>query len=53
MTGQRSNQLNYVPTAKMNDLAQNPANDGVAGFAYSAPGAYVAWDCTSSWQNRV
>jgi hypothetical protein len=47
-----SNQLNF-PTAKTNDLHQNDANEDVAGFASSALGAYVAWDCSSSSQNRL
>src|SRR5947199_5124868 len=42
VTGQRSNQLNYVPSRGINDLAQNLANKGFASFAYSAPFASVA-----------
>jgi hypothetical protein len=36
MTGQRSNQLNYVPNRGINDLAQNLANKAFARSAYSA-----------------
>ena len=31
-----SNQLNYVPTARINDLRQIHANKAFARFAYSA-----------------
>jgi hypothetical protein len=34
MTGQRSNQLNYVPNRGINNLAQNLANKAFARFAY-------------------
>ena len=36
VTGQRSNQLNYVPNRGINDLQQIVANKAFAGFAYSA-----------------
>ena len=53
VTGQRSNQLNYVPNRGINDLAQNLANKAFASFAYSAPVAWFAPDCKLSWQNRL
>src|SRR5216683_7388637 len=53
VTGQRSNQLNYVPNRGFNNLAQNPTNKAFAGFAYSALVASVAPDCKLSWQNRL
>ena len=53
VTGQRSNQLNYVPSRGINDLAQNLANKGFARFAYSALVAWFAPDCKLSWQNRL
>jgi hypothetical protein len=42
MTGQRSNQLNYVPNRGINNLAQNLANKAFARFAYGALAALDA-----------
>ncbi len=53
VTGQRSNQLNYVPNRGINDLAYNRANEGFARFAYSALIAWDAPDCRRSWQNLL
>src|SRR6266849_5588824 len=36
VTGQRSNQLNYVPTRQTTTLPENLAGQGFASFAYSA-----------------
>src|ERR1700733_8389344 len=42
VTGQRSNQLNYVPTCQINKMRNNQCLCGLARFAYRAP---VAPDC--------
>jgi hypothetical protein len=42
VTGQRSNQLNYVPNRGINNLAQNLANKAFARFAYGALAALDA-----------
>jgi hypothetical protein len=42
VTGQRSNQLNYVPTCQINEIRNNQCLCGFARFAYDAP---VALDC--------
>jgi hypothetical protein len=42
VTGQRSNQLNYVPTRQINEMRNNQCLCGFARFAYRAP---VAPDC--------
>jgi len=42
VTGQRSNQLNYVPTPEISHIAESRAGCGFAGFAYSAPFAALA-----------
>src|SRR5438045_566194 len=42
VTGQRSNQLNYVPTRQINDMRNRQCLCGYARFAYRAP---VAPDC--------
>ena len=42
MAGQRSNQLNYVPTRQINKMRNNQCLCGFARFAYRAP---VAPDC--------
>ena len=42
VTGQRSNQLNYVPTRQINELRNRHCLCGFARFAYRAP---VAPDC--------
>ena len=52
VTGQRSNQLNYVPNRGINNLAQNPANKAFARFAYSALFAWIAYSSSCPCQNR-
>ena len=42
VTGQRSNQLNYVPTRQINKMRNNQCLCGFARFAYRAP---VAPEC--------
>ena len=42
VTGQRSNQLNYVPTRQINKMRNNQCLCGLARFAYRAP---IAPDC--------
>src|ERR1700722_19326670 len=42
VTGQRSNQLNYVPTPEISHIAESRAGCGFAGFACSAPFAALA-----------
>jgi hypothetical protein len=42
VTGQRSNQLNYVPTRQINEMRNRQCSCGFARFAYRAP---VAPDC--------
>ena len=37
VTGQRSNQLNYVPTRQINEMRNNQCLCGFARFAYRAP----------------
>src|SRR5580704_9030001 len=39
VTGQRSNQLNYVPTRQINEMRNRQYSCGVARFAYRA------WNC--------
>ncbi len=48
VTGQRSNQLNYVPNREINNLAYNLENKAFARFAYSALFASYAPDCRRS-----
>jgi hypothetical protein len=52
VTGQRSNQLNYVPTPKISHIAESRAECGFAGFAYSAAFALHAPDNGNSGMNR-
>src|SRR5882724_8998082 len=52
VTGQRSNQLNYVPNRGINDLAQNLANKAFARFAYSARFAFLVKECGCFRRNR-
>ena len=52
VTGQRSNQLNYVPTRQINEMRNRQCLCGTARFAYRAP---VAPDCLKRrdfWLNR-
>ncbi len=53
MAGQRSNQLNYVPTRQINNFAENLSGQGLCRFAYSAPFAQNARGSRSSRQNRL
>jgi len=47
--GQRSNQLNYVPTRQINDFAENPMQN--LQMPCSAAQNALASPC--SWQNRL
>ena len=54
MTGQRSNQLNYVPTAKTQRLSAKTLQMKALQDLHTAHRVLTsAWDCSSSWQNRV
>ena len=46
MLGQRSNQLNYVPTRQINEMRNRQCLCGFARFAYSAPSALTDPDCS-------
>jgi hypothetical protein len=37
VTGQRSNQLNYVPSCQINEMRNNQCLCGIAPIAYNAP----------------
>jgi|SRR5437764_9756542 len=53
MVGQRSNQLNYVPTRQINDFAENLAGQGICRFCIERT---IRTECPSkpcSWQNRL
>jgi hypothetical protein len=52
VTGQRSNQLNYVPTPEISHIAESCSGCGFAGFAYSAAFALLAPDSGNSGMNR-
>jgi hypothetical protein len=52
VTGQRSNQLNYVPNRGSNNLAEKTANKAFAGFAYSARVAFRVKECGCFRRNR-
>ena len=52
VTGQRSNQLNYVPASRINAMRKPSVNKGIAGFACSAQFAEIACDGAYFWQNR-
>src|SRR5260370_17609623 len=52
VTGQRSNQLNYVPNRGINNLPQNLANKAFARFAYSARSALCVKECGCFRRNR-
>src|SRR5260370_32531789 len=52
VTGQRSNQLNYVPNRGINNLPQNLANKAFARFAYSARSALCVKGCGCFRRNR-
>ncbi len=53
VTGQRSNQLNYVPNRGINNLPQNLANKAFARFAYSARSALCVKECGCFRRNRL
>jgi hypothetical protein len=42
VTGQRSNQLNYVPTRQINEMRNNQDSYGVARPAYRAPSVLLS-----------
>src|SRR5437764_8618816 len=48
VTGQRSNQLDYVPTRQINKMRNNQSLCGIAPFAYDAPSALRDPDCSYS-----
>jgi len=52
MAGQRSNQLNYVPTRQINKMRNRQCLCGIARFAYNAQSALSAPDCSQSGRNR-
>jgi hypothetical protein len=52
VTGQRSNQLNYVPTRQINEMRNTQCLCGFESIAYRAP---AALDCSIErdfWLNR-
>ena len=52
VTGQRSNQLNYVPTRQINEMRNRQCLCGIARLAYLAQFAPNDPDCIQSGQNR-
>ncbi len=52
MAGQRSNQLNYVPTRQINQMRNRQCLCGFARFAYNAQFAPGDPDCFPSGRNR-
>jgi hypothetical protein len=52
VTGQRSNQLNYVPTRQINKMRNNQCLCGLAPFAYRAPVALACPKERDSCPNR-
>ena len=52
VTGQRSNQLNYVPTRQINEMRNRQCLRGVARIAYLAQFAPGDPDCIQSGRNR-
>jgi hypothetical protein len=46
MAGQRSNQLNYVPTRQINEMRNRQCLYGFARFAYNAQSALTDPDCS-------
>ena len=52
VTGQRSNQLNYVPTRQINEVRNNQCLCGLARSAYNAQIAQTDPDCPYSGLNR-
>jgi hypothetical protein len=53
VTGQRSNQLNYVPTRQINEMRNRQCLCGVAQFAYIAQIAQSDPNCLYSGPNRT
>ena len=52
MLGQRSNQLNYVPTCQINNMRNNQCLCGFARFAYVAQIAQDDLNCFYFGPNR-
>jgi hypothetical protein len=52
VTGQRSNQLNYVPTRQINGMRNRQRLCGLARFAYRAPVAPGCLKRRDFWLNR-
>ena len=52
VTGQRSNQLNYVPTRQINEMRNRQCLCGFARIAYIAQFAAADPDCIQSGRNR-
>ena len=52
VTGQRSNQLNYVPTRQINEMRNNQCLCGFAQIAYIAQIAQSDPDCSYFGLNR-
>ncbi len=52
VTGQRSNQLNYVPTSQINKMRNTQCLCGFARFAYVAHIAHDDLNCSYSGLNR-
>jgi hypothetical protein len=52
VTGQRSNQLNYVPNRQINQMRNNQCLCGVAQIAYRAQFARNDLNCSYSCPNR-
>jgi hypothetical protein len=53
MAGQRSNQLNYVPTRQINEMRNNQCLCGFARFAYRALIAFPCLKERSYRRNRL
>jgi len=53
VTGQRSNQLNYVPTRQINEMRNRQCLCGFAQIAYLARLASACLKERSYWQNRL
>jgi hypothetical protein len=52
VTGQRSNQLNYVPTRQINWMRNRQCLYGLAPFAYSAQNCRIGSKERDFWLNR-
>jgi hypothetical protein len=53
VTGQRSNQLNYVPTRQVNEMRKNQCLCGFAHFAISCTVCLCMLKERPYWQNRL